>query len=73
MQPCLSLYAIALSWSFGVVLSSHGMFEDILLQYDFVDNYYDKYETRGAFKEAKEHKYGTFIIGVLVTSGTLFI
>jgi hypothetical protein len=36
MQSCLSLYAIALSWSFGVVLSSHGIFEDILLQYDFV-------------------------------------
>jgi hypothetical protein len=33
--------------------------------------FYDKYGTRGAFKEAKERKYGTFIKGVLVISGTL--
>jgi hypothetical protein len=35
--------------------------------------FYDKYGIRGAFKEAKERKYGTFIIGVLMISGTFFI
>jgi hypothetical protein len=35
--------------------------------------FYDKYGIRGVFKEAKEWKYGTFIIGVLIISGTLFI
>jgi hypothetical protein len=33
---CINFAFTILSWSFGVVLSSHGMFEDILLQYDFV-------------------------------------